>query len=722
MGVNRKAALRIRNIIKPIVAAILLLAVIAVVVLVSLSILAPVRYDVKTGDVAPVTIRATREVLDEITAEILREEARNSVQPIYIVDQELIADLNSGLNEFFSELNSVRTSARSTLIENGYSDIPTSTQEWQSALDEKTLQAMASSVSPEISMQQLLTILNATDNELFTLENIVKPKISTNLAYLAEDRVDELREICNRELSAAQGISEELREIGTLLFQEFLKPTYVVDEVATEEAQRQAALKVDTSHCVIEKGDVIVAEGNTITASQFAILLTLDLVEAQADDTNTVWGVVVVLFVIFATYYTVLLLAARELIDNTKHIAIAIICIVISVLLYWASSRVSEFFVPALIVPIVCLTLINSKSAYMSTLLSAFIFAVMASDPTDIFGINSFFILTLCILTGCISITIVRRTMARTSTVYAGAVATVLGMVLSAMSGLIFKQPVLHILENCMWVFLGMLASIVICVGTMPLWEQAFGLATHARLNELSSLNHPLLRKLETEANGTYQHSMNVGALAEAAAASIGVNAPLARVGGYYHDVGKLVRPRYFIENQAPHSNIHDTLAPEESAAYIIAHQSDGVAMLAKYKLPLDVIKIASEHHGNSLLGQFYAKAYANAPAGTILSERPFRYTGQRPSTVESAIVSLADCCEAAVRALQANDRESIENRVSTVIYSKCNGPDSILANCPLTMKQIATIQKSFVRTLMGMKHERIEYKNETGQGGGNNA
>ena len=129
MGVNRKAALRIRNIIKPIVAAILLLAVFAVVVLVSLSILAPVRYDVKTGDVAPVTIRATREVLDEITAEILREEARNSVQPIYIVDQELIADLNSGLNEFFSELNSVRTSARSTLIETGDSDISTSTQE-----------------------------------------------------------------------------------------------------------------------------------------------------------------------------------------------------------------------------------------------------------------------------------------------------------------------------------------------------------------------------------------------------------------------------------------------------------------------------------------------------------------------------------------------------------------------------------------------------------------
>jgi putative nucleotidyltransferase with HDIG domain len=205
---------------------------------------------------------------------------------------------------------------------------------------------------------------------------------------------------------------------------------------------------------------------------------------------------------------------------------------------------------------------------------------------------------------------------------------------------------------------------------------------------------------------------MNVAILAESAAGRVRADPLLARVGGLYHDVGKLRRPLYFMENQSG-EKIHDSLPPEESAAIILAHQKDGVTLLNKHKLPGAVIKIAGEHHANSLMSYFYHKAQKQAPGATI-DPKKYRYPGARPNTKEGAIVLLADCCEAAVRSLGECSKEQREQMVHKVIWSKLSdGGENLLANAPLTFLEISEIERSFLRAFSGIMHDRIEYPEE---------
>lgn len=252
----------------------------------------------------------------------------------------------------------------------------------------------------------------------------------------------------------------------------------------------------------------------------------------------------------------------------------------------------------------------------------------------------------------------------------------------------------------------------VFCVGMLSVWENLFDVVTNARLHEFANTNHPLLKKLMTNAPGTYHHSMMTASLAEGAAEAVGGNALLARTGGMYHDVGKLRRPQYFKENQTNGANIHDSLPPEESAGYIIAHVKDSDVLLSKYRLPSAVRKIATEHHGTTLAAYFYYKAkqqqQAEGAHGEPVIERLFRYPGTPPTTRESAIVMMADSCEAAVRSLEDPSKEDVADMVHKVIQGKVD--DGQLSLCPLTLAEISKIEKSFCLTFSGLLHERIRY------------
>ena len=290
----------------------------------------------------------------------------------------------------------------------------------------------------------------------------------------------------------------------------------------------------------------------------------------------------------------------------------------------------------------------------------------------------------------------------------AAAVGSGAGAVAVAIVYLIRGEAARAVLTACGCVlFSGLFAGLLV-TGSLTIWEQLFDIATTARLNELLNTNNPLLKQLMYDAPGTYQHCMNVAALAEGAAEKIGANQLLARVGAAYHDVGKLRRPQYFKENQQG-ENIHDTLSPQESASIIISHQKDGATILAKNKLPGDVIRIAAEHHGNSLMTYFYYKAAEQGEA----NPKNFRYPGNRPGTKEGAIVMLADCCEAAVRSLGECTTEARENMVHKVIWSKLTDGENMLSEAPLTIADISDIERSFLRTFGGLMHDRIEYPEE---------
>lgn len=262
--------------------------------------------------------------------------------------------------------------------------------------------------------------------------------------------------------------------------------------------------------------------------------------------------------------------------------------------------------------------------------------------------------------------------------------------------------------------------------GLLPIFEGGFQLTTDISWLELSDLNHKLLRQMQLEAPGTFHHSLVVAALAEAAAEKIGANAPMCRVCSYFHDVGKLKKPGYFIENQhGGAENPHDTLTPTMSSLIIIAHVKDGVDLAVKNKLNPRIIDVIQEHHGDSLVYFFYRRAQEqkknemdkvdrrieNPEDLPNVEEKNFRYSGPRPSTRESGIIALADTVESASRALRKPTPAKIKAMVDDLVYAKIN--DGQLDDCPLTLRELVAVKDSFSSTLRSMLHSRIDYPKE---------
>lgn len=259
--------------------------------------------------------------------------------------------------------------------------------------------------------------------------------------------------------------------------------------------------------------------------------------------------------------------------------------------------------------------------------------------------------------------------------------------------------------------------------GLLPVIESIFGVTTEVSWLELADLNHPLMKRLSIEAPGTYHHSLVVANLSEAAAESIGANAAMTRVCAYFHDIGKLTKPEYFIENMDPADNPHDDLTARMSALILIAHVKDGVDLAIKHKLNVSIIDVIEQHHGTSLAWYFYKRALDQKAEMLRLveqgkskeddvpqvSEAVFRYPGPTPQFKESAIISLADAVESASRALEKPNASRIEALVDDLVQDRMK--DGQLDECDLTIAELAKVKASFVKTLLSMMHSRIKYQ-----------
>jgi putative nucleotidyltransferase with HDIG domain len=274
----------------------------------------------------------------------------------------------------------------------------------------------------------------------------------------------------------------------------------------------------------------------------------------------------------------------------------------------------------------------------------------------------------------------------------------------------------------------GFITALIVS-GLLPLLEGAFSLTTNISWLELADLNHPLLKQMQLNAPGTFHHSLVVASLAESAAEAIGANAALCRASAYFHDVGKLKKPEYFIENQSEGmENPHDLLTPTMSALVIIAHVKDGVDMALKHKLNHRIIDAILEHHGDSMVYYFYRKAQEqkaleqdkvgrgleNVEDLPQIDDKNFRYPGPRPRSKETGILSLADAIESASRSLKKPNPIKIRGLVDDIVKSRWN--DGQLDECTLTLRDLTRVKESFAATLRSMMHSRISYnKSEEG-------
>jgi hypothetical protein len=259
--------------------------------------------------------------------------------------------------------------------------------------------------------------------------------------------------------------------------------------------------------------------------------------------------------------------------------------------------------------------------------------------------------------------------------------------------------------------FVGGIILAIVSIGSLPFLESIFGMLTPFRLAELTDADQPLLRKLEENAPGTYQHSLAVANLAEAGARDIGADVNLVRAGAFYHDVGKMVRPKYFIENQLGDKNPHDSMSPEDSRARVLAHVTDGIALAQEYGLPKAVQDFIPMHQGTSLMAYFYHKACLRDGTDKVDPEF-YRYPGPKPQSKETSIVMLADVSEAVTHSMKDPSQEEVEEAMTKVFQNRWD--DGQFNESTLTYTELQKVKKAFVHVWRTLHHERLKYPSTT--------
>jgi hypothetical protein len=490
--------------------------------------------------------------------------------------------------------------------------------------------------------------------------------------------------------------------VAAALASSFVKPNYVINQPATNEARRKARDEAPLVQISLARGEIILREGETVKATD---LEKLEAAGLRNPSLNWYDIISVALLVLCCTGVIVLYLHLfrHEIVDSQRSLLLLTLIIVVTAL-------TAKFVIPgredfAFVFPV-------ATGAMLIALLLdseiAFVAALPIGVLVGIVGNSSFELGAAGLLSSFVGIIGIWRSerFSRFFLTGLGIAAVTFAVVASFELGT--GEPEMSRVIRMLIISAangGLSASLAL--GTVWLLGHLFGITTTLGLLELGNQTQPLFRRLFLEAPGTYQHSMLVADLATRASQEIGADALLARVGAYYHDIGKILHPYDFIENQVEGQNIHDLLEPEVSAQRVLSHTAQGLRLARQYGLPSKVQDILAEHHGTNLTQYFYRKAQEKAGARP-LPEAQFRYPGPRPRTRESAIVMLADAVEAAVRASPDHSIEKIGKTVNRIINDRL--ADGQLAECDLTLRDIDIIRQTFVRVLKSIYHPRIAY------------
>ena len=391
----------------------------------------------------------------------------------------------------------------------------------------------------------------------------------------------------------------------------------------------------------------------------------------------------------------------RPHIKDCNLLNMALLFLVIFVSSYFIIEKgIPFFYIPFSVIPMLSVLLFsNLEMSLLLTLAVSFSLASLTNIPFQV-GLLSF-------SSGIFSIILVQGARRRNTVIRAG---LLVGIVQAVALFLIDWFWFIASDRYLILVFNGLVSSIIV-LGVLPIFEYLFRTVTNISLLELADFNHPLLRRLIMEAPGTYHHSLVVGNLSETACDAVGANALLARIGAYYHDIGKLHKPGYFSENQNVNESRHDTLSPTMSKLIIMNHVKEGVELAKKHKLNPSIVDFIMQHHGNSLVYYFYRRALEELEEDQQVKEEGFRYACPKPDTKETAIVLLADSVEAATRSLRDHTPRKIEELVHKVINNKFI--DGQLDECDLTLKDLETISSVFIKILDGIYHSRVNYPEE---------
>ncbi|MEJ6952019.1 HD family phosphohydrolase [Natronospora cellulosivora (SeqCode)] len=561
---------------------------------------------------------------------------------------------------------------------------------------------------PDISKETIETIFHARENDLLIVRDaavLIIEDIYQRRIY-PED-LPKLRETITQRVQNLD-YRVEFRLALTELLQNVARPTMLVDEEATIEKQEEAARNIPAEQDTVLQGEMIVRKGDIVTEEHIKILEALGVHQSEVNYLN-ILGIIIVIITLVILAGLYLSKYKNDIWNNPKKIVFLELMVVLLVIL----ARIIDvipvldyfylpYLIPVAMASILITVLLDSEVGIFSTIFISFLVALIFN--------NNYNVAIIGFVSGMVGIYSVSKLSQRNDLVKAGFNVSAVLFILSL--GLRLTEPINSILNVLGHVSMAVLNGVLVAIlanGLLPYFENLFGFTSSVKLLELSNPSQPLLNKLVFESPGTYNHSLVVANLAETAANNIGADSLLARVGSYYHDIGKMKRPFFFIENHMGRENPHDKLNPNLSALIIKSHVKDGVELAKEYKLPTQIIDIIREHHGSNLISFFYQEALKDSVHDNI-EESDFRYDGPKPQTKESAIIMLADICEAAVRSKNFNksNHNRMEGLVRELIRKKLI--EGQLDESDLSLRDLDTIAESFVKVLTGIYHQRLEY------------
>lgn len=643
------------------------------------------KYSLIEGEIANVDIKATREVVDEIATKAREKQAVESVPLQYNKKPEIKNNVIEDIDKLFNKIPLVANLEIS---------------------DKEKINKLREGINIKLSDEDYMELLKLEKDDLANLKaTLVKTiselydgvNISDGSAGDNSDDIKKAREFITERINDSELNKKTLKNLATAIAYSEIKPNFFYDEEKTEELRQEAKKRAPV---VIKKGQIIVKEGEPVTKAQIDILEKLGLLNSKD---SFEWYIYLSLGILIALVMTIQWVYIRkfnrEVFNNLSKLGLINIFTCMFVIFARVLSK-QPFLIPLACIPMLFTLLIDGKLSLVVNGLTCILISCAVEFNVEI---------TLLAIINVLSISIILKKMQqRNDILYSVLYVSIINVILTFSAGVLLSNNTVDVVKKAGFSLVGSMLSGVFTIGFLPFFESTFDIVTTIKLLELSNPNNPLLKRLLMEAPGTYHHSVLVGNLAEMAAEQVGGSPVLARVASYYHDIGKVKRPYFFKENQLGNDNPHDKINPNLSTLIITAHVKDGIELAEEYKIPKVIRDIIEQHHGTTLVKYFYITMKNSMENPEEIKEEDFRYPGPKPESKEAAIIMLADSVEAAVRSINDPTKGKIEEMVNNIIKGKLN--EGQLDNCDLTLKDIDKIRNSFVKILLGIYHQRIEY------------
>ncbi len=692
------------------------------------------KYHYKVGDIADVNIKSPKDILifDKIATQRKINEAIKNVLPVFVFDYDVYSKKLDEIKNFFDyarkNLNNITDKELKLKFKEVFNYTPT-TKELQLLKKYKFSKDIELSILKGYSHIMGRGVIS--DNETlykFKNTNILLRNKSSNEEITKKDifsfyEKSKIKNILNRNfeiLTDYRADNYKIKKLLIKLITHIITPNITYDYKTTKLKKEEIKNKIKPVYYLLKRNEIIVREGERITEDSLTKLKAIE--HSTTIESIIKKSISILIFLLLLGFFLNQTLkdeVGKRSID-LKDVVFLLSLITVSAILIRISivvalnlieqSNISTFsflFMIPFVLPIIINSIVlRGKFQYvLSIIISLFCFFI--------------FNVKLLIFTIFVSLYVIKRfrcCMERITFFKMGLELGLINMLIIIAIKLFFAKTQFFsilTLQELIGGFIGGNLNSLLVIGIIPVIEILFNYTTDLRLIELGNLEHPLLKEFLIKAPGSYHHSMLVGNLAEAAAEAIGANPLLARVGSYYHDIGKMDKPKYFIENADPKDNKHEKLTPFMSALILISHVKEGVELVQKYKIGDEIIDIIKQHHGTSLIKFFYNKALELKKKGLKdeIDEKDFRYPGPKPQTKEAGIVMLADVVEAASRSLQDPTPARIKGLVKNMVDSYFN--DGQLDECELTLKDLTKIKEVFTKILTGIFHQRVEYPDD---------